>query len=604
MFKSLRLRLTLIFVGLAVGPLIILAVIIGQYAFDSLEEQSLSMQHEIARRVSSEIGAYILEHTNELKTLDKVYGLGILDDEDKHSMLRTLLHSTRTYQELSVLDQSGQELLRLSLTDVVLSSDLRSWSESHEFLVPMTQGRVYYRPIRFDYNLREPLIKVSLPLFDRRQGDVVAVLVADLRFKPAWKLLAEIELPGGGDAYVVDSVGNIIAHKNPAVVLSGSKVDLQTDEGRGIGLSGTDVIFAREKLQVGDQELFIVAEQTVSQALALAINSSMFILLITVLALMVAVMLIAYAVHKIVIPIEMMAASVRDIEAGDFSLRMEDISQDEIGLLAQALNSMRTGLEKLYQGLEQEIAEHKRTTNALQDANVQLQKLDAMKSKFIEDISHELRTPITNFNIYLDLLCNGPPDKQVKYETVLREESNKMVSLLNSILDFTELENKLDSISFTRVDLNRLVEQAVVEHQYLAKTRQLELTFYPDNEISTVWGDSNLLMDVINNILLNAINYTPAGEVCISTKPDIASDHVQIVVRDTGIGLDKEELEHCFERFYRGKRIGQYNIAPGAGLGLSYVQEIIKFHKGWIEVESEVDQGSTFIVYLPAFNGN
>ena len=552
--------------------------------------------------MGSEIGAYILEHTNELETLDKVYGLGVLDEEDKHSMLRTLLHSTRTYQELSILDQSGQELLRYSLTDVVLSSDLRSWAESNEFHIPVTQDIVHYSPVRFDYNLREPLMKIFLPLIDRRQGGVVAVLVADLRFKPVWNLLAQIELPSGSDAYVVDSVGNIIAHKNPAVVLSGSKVNLQTDEGGGIGLSGTDVIFAIEKLSFGDQELYIVAEQTVSQAFTISINSSRFVLLITVLALMVAVMLIIYAVHRIVIPIEMMAASIKDIEAGDFSLRMENISQDEIGILARALNSMRTGLENLYQDLEQEIVDHKRTAEELIDANVQLKQLDAMKSKFISDISHELRTPITNLNIYLDLLRQGPSDKQAEYETVVIEEGNKLVSLLNSILAFAELEDRMNSISLTRVDLNRLVTQAVVEHQHLAKTRQLEMTFYPDDEISPVWGDSNLLAEAINNILSNAINYTSAGEVCVSTKQDFVSDHVQFVVRDTGIGLDKEELEHCFERFYRGKRVGQYNIAPGSGLGLSYVQEIIKFHNGCIGVESEVDQGSTFIVCLPAFD--
>lgn len=134
--------------------------------------------------------------------------------------------------------------------------------------------------------------------------------------------------------------------------------------------------------------------------------------------------------------------------------------------------------------------------------------------------------------------------------------------------------------------------------------KQLELTFNPDKDIRPVWGDPNLLEDVINSLLSNAINYTPAGTVRISTKPDFATDQVQLVVEDTGIGLDKEDLEHCFERFYRGKRIGQYNIVPGAGLGLSIVQEIVILHKGRVEVESKVDQGSTFTVYLPANSGS
>jgi two-component system phosphate regulon sensor histidine kinase PhoR len=143
------------------------------------------------------------------------------------------------------------------------------------------------------------------------------------------------------------------------------------------------------------------------------------------------------------------------------------------------------------------------------------------------------------------------------------------------------------------------VTQAVADHQQLALARGLELTFSPDDEVLTVCGDLDQLEQVVTNLLLNAINYSLSGAVRVSTHQVTDNDQVRIVVEDTGIGLDTEELNHCFERFYRGKRIGQYNITPGVGLGLSTVKQIVEFHNGRVEVESEVNQGSTSTVYLP-----
>ena len=211
---------------------------------------------------------------------------------------------------------------------------------------------------------------------------------------------------------------------------------------------------------------------------------------------------------------------------------------------------MRIRLQQLFHGLEQEIADHQRTAEALRNANAQLQRWDEMKSKFIADISHELRTPVANLVLYLDLLRHGPADMHAKYETVLLEESNRLVTLFNSISDFANFEGRQDIWDFTIVDLNQLVSKVVTEYQHLAQMKQLELTFTPDNEIRPVWGDFNLLEDVISNLLSNAINYTPTGKVRINTKPDFASDNVKLVVEDTGIGLEKEDLEHCFEPFY------------------------------------------------------
>jgi len=111
-----------------------------------------------------------------------------------------------------------------------------------------------------------------------------------------------------------------------------------------------------------------------------------------------------------------------------------------------------------------------------------------------------------------------------------------------------------------------------------------------------VLGEHNQLAQVITNLLANAIHYTPAGRVRVTTSQ--TDGYVCLTVQDTGIGIEPEDLPHIFNRFYRGRRAGQSNI-PGSGLGLGIVKEIVDLHQGRIEVDSQVGGGSTFRVWLP-----
>lgn len=243
--------------------------------------------------------------------------------------------------------------------------------------------------------------------------------------------------------------------------------------------------------------------------------------------------------------------------------------------------------------LEQRVVER---TRELEEANARLQELDRLKSKFITDVSHELRTPVANINMYLHLLERGKPEKQVQYQAILKEQTVQLMSLTEDILNLSQLALDAESVEFAPVDLNALVEQIINTHQSQAEAAGLQLTLEKGAYLPPVRGRRDQLAQLSTNLVTNAVNYTPAGQVRVSTYLD--KGQACLEVQDTGIGIEPQDLSHIFERFYRGQGIGSSAI-PGTGLGLAIVKEIVELHGGEIQVKSQVGGGTTVRVWLP-----
>jgi PAS domain S-box-containing protein len=245
--------------------------------------------------------------------------------------------------------------------------------------------------------------------------------------------------------------------------------------------------------------------------------------------------------------------------------------------------------------LEERVAER---TVELTAANERLRDLDRLKSKFVQDISHELRTPIANLNLRLHLLERDRSDKQAEHLSALRRYVDQLMDITGSVLDFMHLGLGEAKVTFGPVDLNMIVEQVITAQEPHALAAGLRLVFEPETALPPVWGEANQLTRLVNNLLRNAINYTPNGEVRVSIDQDTTQDEVCLTVRDTGIGIDAQDMPYVFEHFYRGSAVSELN-PPGAGLGLGIVKQIVGLHNGRIEVASQARQGSTFRVWLP-----
>ena len=371
MLKSLRFRLSIIFISLAVLPSILAAFFLTRYSVAYLEKQSQTILREKAVRVGNEISAYIENHTNHLFLIHKLHGFELLSLEKQRTILNNLLFDQHVFQEIVLISAEGQELIRLSRSIVFLEKNLKNRATQKEFLSPATHKESYFSPVYFDRKIQEPLITISIPLFDLRSGKLAYVLVANLRFKRIWDLLVNIEIPGEGVVYVVNQAKQVVAHRNPSLVIGRETVNLPEVPGRATGLTGADVIISWEVLQFGDQKIKIVAEQPISQAYALITKIFLIAITITSVVLFLVIILIALAIGRVVRPIEFLATSARAIGNGDYSQHVEVTSQDEIGTLASAFNQMSLDLAKFHSKMEELV---KIRTEELAQANRQLKQ--------------------------------------------------------------------------------------------------------------------------------------------------------------------------------------------------------------------------------------
>ena len=375
MFRSLRNRLTLFFVGLAILPVITVSAILAQRSFVTLEKEALDSQHQIAQGLGAEIEAFVQQREDELVLISDVNSLATLDRAEQHTVLNSLLAHQQLYLEIALLDNTGQEQIRLSRFEVFADEDLESRADDDMFQMPASQGTVFYSPIYLGEAEREPLITIAIPVFEPFSDELNAVLVADFRFRTIWDLIAGMEFGDKEDLYVVDTQGAVLAHSDPAVVFQSTSIELPNDDGRATGLSGNEVIFARDTLQFGNQRLIVVAEQSVSEALELANNVIVVAAVVTFITLLVAAWLVALTVRRVVRPIERLSEVARRIRDGDLSIRAEVTTQDEIGELASTFNDMTNQLNESIENLESRVTARTRDLQVAADVSQQINTL-------------------------------------------------------------------------------------------------------------------------------------------------------------------------------------------------------------------------------------
>ncbi|MCS7286253.1 MAG: ATP-binding protein [Anaerolineae bacterium] len=230
-----------------------------------------------------------------------------------------------------------------------------------------------------------------------------------------------------------------------------------------------------------------------------------------------------------------------------------------------------------------------------------LKALDKMKTKFITDISHELRTPMSALKLYGELIRTAFPEKQSIYIKQIVELIDHMATLVNDIEEVARLEAGRIELNLKPVELNPVVERILEKHRQKARKHDHRLEFFPSQDNPVVMADSHRLEQILDNLVDNAIRYTPDGgriTVSIGIREEGGRLWGAIEVADNGIGIPEEELPHIFERFFRGEG-AQAKQIPGTGLGLAIAKELVDLHRGKITVKSKLGEGSTFTVMLP-----
>ncbi|WP_338042471.1 sensor histidine kinase [Paenibacillus ginsengarvi] len=301
----------------------------------------------------------------------------------------------------------------------------------------------------------------------------------------------------------------------------------------------------------------------------------------TLIGVLISTAMVSYLSWSISRPLQQIDRAASEIGMGNYAKRIEIDSADEIGDLAQTINSMAGKLE---------LTERDRT------------KADQIRTEFLANVSHELRTPLTAMQGFLEALQDGLIDegRRQSYYGIMVQETLHMNRLLDDLTMLDKLKNGEIRLSLHPTDVCAFLSKAAMKFEAIAAAKRLELHVECQAVLPPVYADDDRLEQIVSNVVNNAIKFTELGTIRLSARQLGAS--IEFVVADTGIGISRADQELIWERFFKADR-GRASNKKGTGLGLAIVKELVELHGGSIAVESEPGRGATFTIRLPAVIG-
>ncbi len=281
-----------------------------------------------------------------------------------------------------------------------------------------------------------------------------------------------------------------------------------------------------------------------------------------------------FITRSITLPLAKLIDKTREISNWVFKADLNLSSPPEIQELAIAINSMCE----------------------------RLKTVDKMKSDFFSTMSHELRTPLTSIKEGTSLLLEGvggeTSDKQKKLLKIIAAESHRLIDLVNASLDLSKIEAGMMTFNFGPADIYPLIQKAVTEIRPWAMAKGIRVEVPNPPPPFLVPMDAERILQALRNLIGNAIKFTPdGGQVTVSLRQE--EKKLLVAVKDTGIGISKENLTNIFDKYRQGS-LKNPDVIKGTGLGLAIVKHIVTAHGGNVWAESEPGQGSSFIFSLPA----
>jgi signal transduction histidine kinase len=286
---------------------------------------------------------------------------------------------------------------------------------------------------------------------------------------------------------------------------------------------------------------------------------------------------------------------------GDFSVAMNVKSKDIIGELSAAFNIMAHDVHDLTENLEEKIkSATKQLTSKnqeLETSNARLKELDKFRSDFLAMLSHDIKGPLASILGFAQTLetIDVQDEKRLKYLRIIQAESKQLTALVSGMLDISRMESKTFPLEFGPVNLPEMLTEALNGFQ---EQSAMVIEKHVPAGLPPVWGDKNMLLRVVGNILDNAKKYCDnQGEIELSATE--ADGGIRVLIKDSGPGIPEEDREKVFDKFYRS-RFALAHKKKGSGLGLAIVKAIIDAHGGSVWCESGPGKGATIGFCLPA----
>jgi len=299
----------------------------------------------------------------------------------------------------------------------------------------------------------------------------------------------------------------------------------------------------------------------------------------TIAAVIIALVVAYFVSRSITLPIRQMKETARQIAKGDFSKRVRIKSKGELGELAESLNTMADELQQKMENLK---------------------RLDRVRTDFVANVSHELKTPLTLIKGYVETLQSEAIDdrkKSGKFISIIKKHSDRLGYMIDDLLSLSELELSRDCVNRTEFDLKEVVDEISLGFGRALTEKKQTLTVNTQGDDFSIQADRNKIEQVFANLIDNAVKYTKESGLIEILLCDQGRT-IDVTVQDNGIGIPKEHRDRVFERFYRVDKARSKELG-GTGLGLSIVKHIVLAHKGEIVIESEPNRGTKVSVTFP-----
>jgi signal transduction histidine kinase len=604
-FGSLRTRLLLLVLLAAIPAL-------GLALYTNLEERQLRkalvQEHamRLSRLVSADYERLIEDARQLLVTLTRLPAVRDRNRPACNALFVDLLTQHSSYANLGVIDADGNIFCSAIPGQVYLGDRVyfRRAFETGDFAIGEYQvGRLtHMATVNFGY-----------PVLDDA-GHIHAVVFAALDLAWLSKLAKQAEMPQGTMLTVIDRNGTILSRypddgKWVGKLMPESLVlnAIQTRKGNGTadapGPDGIPRLFSFAPFGGAAINAGAYVSVGIPAAVAFAGVNQILARNLAMLGLVAALALAAAWVVGnlfIVRQIQTLVEATKRVSAGELSVRTGlPQGQGELSQLAAAFDQMAESLERAHERRLQE-EELRRKNYQLEQQNLAIQEANRLKTEFVSMVSHELRTPLTSIQGHADLLLEDELIGEAHREslTAVKKNSDRMLGLINDLLDLSCMEAGRLDLHRTSLDVARLIAEVAGSLRPLIETKRQRLRLDLGEALPAVWADADRVTQILTNLISNAHKYTLAeGSITVGARRD--NGFVRVDVSDTGIGLSPEDQAQLFTKFFRAHN-PSLQAGGGTGLGLVITRLLVELHGGRITVSSAPGQGSTFSFSLPA----
>ncbi len=603
--------------GLSLFGIALAVVVFAGYSYTvkQIKRDATELQAELASVTAERIHNFVRRKIERFADTANAASLYPLGSKEQQFLLRLLVKNDNSFTEASIIDARGREVVKVSDRKVYFPTDFSDQSKSEKFNKAV-KGADYISPVHTS-DRAQPYVTVAIPLWGAAQSIVgVASAEADLSF--LWEVIGKIHFATAGYGYLVDEHGNLIAHKDAALVLK--RMDLRQVAGvqrflrnptrsdptpaqEGQGLMGSPVLATY--WPVPELGWAIILEEPLDAALANVETLKRYALVLLAMGLFVGTAVIVWVSGRMTGPIRELHQGAQIIGSGNLDYRVNIDTGDEIEWLGEEFNKMAGELKVSYATLEQKV---KDKTSELEKANSELEQAyrsllvaNKAKDEFLSVMSHELRTPLNVIMGYSgmikeEILGNVNVEQARALEKVIGRSGDLLI-MINQILQATSLEAGKVQVEKHDVPLKNFLDNLKSNYD-LPMNKGIAVHWdYPVDSVR-IQTDGAKLKHILQNLINNAIKFTAQGSVTITARyiPDALA--VQFQVKDTGIGIPGEMLPVIFEIFHQVDS-SETRTYGGVGIGLYIVKKYTDLLGGEIEVKSALGEGTTFTLTIP-----